>query len=110
MNALVQIVLLLHFASTWAMVGLIWFVQIVHYPLFAQVGRDEFPLYERRHKAWTTWIVAPLMLTELLTAIVLCVWRPVVAGSLARLVWTRTGHRQLAFHRLLAGARSRGSH
>lgn len=30
--------LLVHAAATWAMVGLVWFVQVVHYPLFAQVG------------------------------------------------------------------------
>ena len=28
--------------TTLALCGLIWFVQIVHYPLFALVGREEF--------------------------------------------------------------------
>ena len=27
-----------HAAATWALVGLIWTVQVVHYPLFALVG------------------------------------------------------------------------
>ena len=33
-----MLLLLLHAGATFFMCGLIWFVQIVHYPLFAQVG------------------------------------------------------------------------
>ena len=55
-------ILLIQAAATLAMVGLIWFVQIVHYPLMAQVGRDSFAHYEASHTARTTWVVAPLML------------------------------------------------
>lgn len=33
-------ILLLHTFSTIFMTGLIWFVQVVHYPLFAAVGRE----------------------------------------------------------------------
>ena len=38
-------VLLAHAAATLFMVGLIWFVQVVHYPLFARVGPDAFVPY-----------------------------------------------------------------
>jgi hypothetical protein len=58
----------LHCAATWAMVGLIWTVQVVHYPLFAQIGQTAFESYHRRHTTQITWVVAPLMLTELCTA------------------------------------------
>ena len=34
------LLLLLHAAATLFMTGLIWFVQVVHYPLFARVGED----------------------------------------------------------------------
>ena len=57
-----------HYAATWALVGLIWTIQLVHYPLFAQVGRDTFKAYHHRHTTQITWVVAPLMLTELITA------------------------------------------
>ena len=57
-----------HYASTWALVGVIWTIQLVHYPLFAQVGRDTFTAYHQRHTTQITWVVAPLMLTELVTA------------------------------------------
>ena len=65
--------LLLHVASTLTMVGLIWFVQIVHYPLFSRVGRNSFCRYEMDHQRLVTSIVAPGMLTEMATAIML-VW------------------------------------
>jgi hypothetical protein len=60
--------LMSHYAATWALVGLIWTIQLVHYPLFAQVGRAAFESYHRRHTTQITWVVAPLMFTELLTA------------------------------------------
>ena len=53
-------VLYLHAASTLSMVGLIWFVQVVHYPLFARVEQG-FIAYEQIHQQRTTWVVAPLM-------------------------------------------------
>ncbi len=53
------------------MFGLIWFVQIVHYPLFHWVGRDGFCEYERRHQRLTTWVVAPLMIGELVSSVLL---------------------------------------
>ena len=56
---------LIHLGSTWFMVGLIWLIQVVHYPLFARVGKDQFVLYEREHSRLITFIVAPLMLMEL---------------------------------------------
>ena len=65
------LVLVLHVAATMFMVGLIWLVQIVHYPLFAHVGDDTFIAYHQRHTQWITTIVAPLMLLELATGLLL---------------------------------------
>lgn len=63
-----QFLLLAHAASTLAMTGVIWFVQVVHYPLFAAVGRKGFAAFEASHRRLTTWVVAPLMLVELVCA------------------------------------------
>lgn len=68
--------LLIQAAATWAMVGLIWFVQVVHYPLFGQVPPDGFAAYERSHQTRTTLVVAPLMLVEACTALLLPWLRP----------------------------------
>ncbi len=58
----------LHLASTAALFGLIWYVQIVHYPLYHRIGAVEFPAYHFQSTRATTWVVLPLMLAELLTA------------------------------------------
>ena len=72
--------LLTHALSTFSMVGIIWFVQIVHYPLFSQVGKDYFCAYELNHQRLTTWVVAPLMLVELFTAVLLIWYNPLEIG------------------------------
>lgn len=46
------------------MAGLIWFVQVVHYPLFGAVDPDTFLAYHRQHLRLTTLVVGPLMLAE----------------------------------------------
>jgi hypothetical protein len=92
------------------MVGVIWFVQIVHYPLFALVGRDGFAKYESAHQRMTTWVVAPLMLVELASAFWLSVKtispvRPVEAWvglALTAVAWVSTFVLQVPLHKRLA--------
>jgi hypothetical protein len=63
--------LVLHCAVTWALVGLIWTIQAVHYPLLKDVGQAGFIAYHQRHMTRITWVVGPLMLAELSSAAVL---------------------------------------
>lgn len=74
-----------HLAATWFMVGLIWVIQLVHYPLFAQVGRGEFSAYHADHNKLITMIVMPVMLTELISAFALALYPP--ARFQASLLW-----------------------
>jgi hypothetical protein len=74
-----------HLAVTLFMAGVIWFVQIVHYPLFRFVGNSEFARYEAAHIFWTTWVVAPPMLTELTTAVLLLLFKP--KGTSDGILW-----------------------
>lgn len=78
--------LALHLAATAAMVGLIWFVQVVHYPLFDSVGADGFSDYESAHRWRTSFVVGPLMGVELLTAVALVVDPPDSLGRSLPLV------------------------
>ncbi|MBM98401.1 MAG: hypothetical protein CMJ77_04690 [Planctomycetaceae bacterium] len=112
MNAMVKWTLLIQVGATLAMVGLIWFVQVVHYPLFSEVGRDSFRRYEMDHQRLTTYVVAPLMLAELATAVMLLWWRPsaistpwvwlglVLLGS----IWIMTYAVQVPQHAALANS------
>ena len=49
--------------------GLIWLVQLVHYPGFLLVGKDSEASYQRHHTRSISWVVIPLMLTELVFAL-----------------------------------------
>ena len=53
-----------HLAATLFMTGLIWFVQVVHYPLMAQVPKPQFQAFQQAHVTRTTWVVGPPMLLE----------------------------------------------
>lgn len=83
-----KLMLLTQVFATLFMVGLIWFVQIVHYPLYANVGREQFPEYEALHNRMTTWVVGPAMLVELVTAVLLPKYSPNTSSMLA---WTGLG-------------------
>ena len=78
----------LHLASTLALVGLIWTIQLVHYPLMARVGAD-FVAYHSAHCARIAWLVTPLMGLEALTSVLLLAQRP--AGVSATWAWVGIG-------------------
>ena len=69
MHALGVRLFFMQLTTTLLMTGLIWFVQIVHYPLFAHIGRDSFVPYEQRHARFTGYVVGAPMLLELATAL-----------------------------------------
>ena len=101
--------LITHAAATVFMTGLVWFVQIVHYPLHTLVGPGEFDAYQRAHLARTGPIVGPPMAVEAITAVWLALRTPpgvpttlpwVGAGLLA-VVWASTWGVQVPLHRAL---------
>lgn len=52
-------------AATWWMTAIVWFCAIVHYPLFASVGREAFVPYHAGHVRRTQRVVLVPMLVEL---------------------------------------------
>lgn len=78
-------ILLLNAASTWALVGLIWTIQCVHYPLLRRVGPEAFPAYHAAHALAITPLVGALMLVEGVTAVALLLNPP--AGVARLLLW-----------------------
>lgn len=98
--------LVIHAAATWCLVGLIWLIQIVHYPLFKAVGYENFINYHQRHVALITGVVGPLMLVEAGSAglLILLGERSLLFGiSLASLalVWASTVFLQIPLHQKL---------
>ena len=70
------VALIANAAAAWFLTGLIWIVQVVHYPLFASVGREVFASYEAAHARLITLVVGPVMLLELAAAVALAFVRP----------------------------------
>jgi len=103
------ILFVVHLAATLFMTGVIWFVQIVHYPLFRLVGDSEFARYEAAHTFWTTWVVAPPMLTEMVTALLLLLYKPKGVSDgplwlnlvLLAAIWLSTAFLQVPCHQQL---------
>ena len=95
-----------HLMATTVMVGVIWFVQIVHYPLKAHVGSTAFEAYQEAHMNRTGWVVGPAMVTELLTALALTLdlsarghsWWAAVGMLLLIAIWISTATLQVPDH------------
>ena len=90
-------------AATFAMTGVIWLVQLVQYPGFARVGAAEFGDFHRHHCRAIGLVVGPLMLVELLTALLLAAagepaffWRVMLA--LLLVIWISTAVWQGPLH------------
>jgi len=58
-----------HVAATWALVGLIWTVQVAVYPQFALVKPEVFPWWHASYTRRIGWLVGPLMGVELVTGL-----------------------------------------
>jgi hypothetical protein len=71
-----MIPLILNAAGTLVMVGVIWFVQLVHYPLLALIGTDRAAEVAREHQRRTGWVVGAPMAVEGVTTLILLANRP----------------------------------
>lgn len=109
-ESLPRLLLVAQLAATLFLTGVIWFVQVVHYPLFASTGGAEFRAFERRHRALTTWVVAPSMLAEGVCAMLLfwlrpshlTVWQLVPGLLLLIAIWASTAFVQIPCHERLS--------
>jgi len=96
----------LNLASTGVMIGIIWFVQVVHYPLFSRVAVDGYPAFQAAHSRLTTFVVAPPMLLEAGTGLWLALRPPPffpptlawIGLALIAVVWLSTILLQVPMH------------
>lgn len=117
-DSFVAFLVALHLAATLFMAGVIWFVQIVHYPLLARVGGSRFVEYEQAHTRLTTWVVGPPMLIELATGVLLLWVRPagvspaqaIAGAALLAVVWLSTALVQVPCHERLSRAFDPAAH
>lgn len=105
-----RLILLLQLATTLPMTGLIWFVQVSHYPLFADVDPGSFSRFESRHRTLTTFVVAPVMLVEAGSSVLrfqcvpdlLSVAVAAIGATLLLIIWISTAALQVPCHHQLS--------
>ena len=97
----------LHAFATVALFGLIWIVQLVHYPGFAYVAPERWAAFHAHHTTSITVIVLPLMVTELALGGLLWKWsgwdrRFGVLWALAIGTWVSTFLLSVPLHEQIA--------
>jgi len=106
-----EAVLIAQAVASGMMAGIIWFVQLVHYPLFAAVTGPGETAYARANQARTSLVVLPPMLVEAAAAGWLALRPPAGIGvvpaavglGLVGLLWLSTLAVQMPLHARLAG-------
>ena len=92
--------------STFAMFGLIWLVQLVLYPAFANIDADQFRKFHFLHTQRITFIVGPLMCVELAASLGVFLMRPGVYWgtglALTLAIWLHTLFVSVPVHNRLA--------
>ena len=61
----------IHFLSTSLMVGIIWVIQLLHYPTFHFIKESDYVEFQHFHMQRISFIVVPVMIIELLSGFML---------------------------------------
>ncbi len=99
-------ILALHAIATAFMTGVIWWVQLVQYPLFDRADATAFPAFHREYTRRVSWVVGPAMTLEAVTGIALLGMNPSdsllwLGALLLGILWGSTAFLQVPIHRQL---------
>lgn len=87
------------------MTGLIWLVQIVHYPSFSYIDENDYIQFQLFHMKNISYVVMPVMLTELFSLLILSYMNLttnfIVCLSLLALIWLNTFFWNVPLHQKL---------
>ena len=67
LNLLIDI----HFLATSVMVGVIWVIQLLHYPSFHFIQKSDYSKFQQFHMSRISFIVVPAMIIEFITGIMM---------------------------------------
>jgi hypothetical protein len=103
-------VFLLQILTTFFMTGVIWIIQIVHYPLFRFVGAERYGEHQIAHQTQISYVVAPTMIVEAITAALITFYPPKNADAwllwfgliLTAVIWASTFFLQVPLHERLS--------
>ncbi len=92
------------------LLGLIWTIQLVHYPSFHYVEESHFVSFEAHHTFSVSLIVLPLMIIELITAFIIYFEDSSMLLALNLLclimIWTATFTLSVPCHKVLSKTKS----
>ena len=102
----------LNVISAFLLSGVIWTIQIVHYPSFHFIDKLSFTNFHNFHERRISIIVMPLMLIELITSIALYIhnmWSIVFTLNLLLvvLIWCSTFFVQVPIHSILSAKKDK---
>lgn len=91
--------------------GVIWIIQLIHYPQFAFITEKDFARFHSRHTTVMGAVVGPAMIVELLTAVILCfqkdgVWIINLVGVV--IIWIVTFFSSVPSHNRLSAGKDLG--
>ena len=106
-----KILLIANIFSTVYLTGVIWLIQLVQYPYFVLIGREDFQEYHASHSFWIPPVVAPMMIVELFTSVFLVLYPAEHIDAklfwlgllLTMAIWASTFFLQVPMHEKLAG-------
>ena len=109
---------LMNLVAAAVLCGLIWTIQLVHYPLFARVPVDGWTEYERAHQSAITPLVLPVMVANVGLGLALALAAPagtdgtllVVNAAIATGQFVATGLAFAPIHGLLGAGWDEGAH
>jgi len=99
-----------HLIFSWALFGLIWVIQLVHYPTFPYIAEKDFLAFHQHHTTSITIIVMPLMLAELALSGYLAMHQKwelpfLIPFILVLLIWASTFFIQIPLHNQLGSGK-----
>lgn len=69
-----ELIFILNIFASFFLCGLIWQVQLVHYPFFSRADRSKFTEHIRFHGVRISFIVLPVMIVELISSALLTLY------------------------------------
>ena len=101
-----EVILLIQELTCAFLTGLIWVIQILHYPAFADISTDRFGQFHAAHSRNISFIVGPAMVVELVTALWLAALAPnpaLIANAVGVVgIWLSTFFLSIPLHDKLA--------
>lgn len=108
-------IFILHLTATAVMTGLIWTIQLLHYPFFHHLDKETFSEQMTVHRTKISFIVVPAMLLELFTGLWLMIYATTHITSftagfvLIILIWLSTFLMQMPQHAQIADGYNRAA-